>query len=174
MFFDAADQFWQDWVLSYDLQRQVVLAARVQETGSRLQFGWLPDFAVWWKNFTRAGSAALGVALGILAAATLLVLSWPALARLWRHRRRLRRVVRGQGQASDATMLYERMLAMLARRGFKKPPWLTPSEFANVLPQSEISLVVEDLTRAYNQFRFGGRRDVAPRMLLLLEQLEGL
>jgi len=33
---------------------------------------------------------------------------------------------------------------------------------------------VEDLTSAYNQFRFGGRCDVAPRMIRLLDRLESL
>ena len=64
------------------------------------------------------------------------------------------------------------MLAVLAQRGFQKPPWLTPMEFARVLPSSEMAVVVEDLTSAYNAFRFGGRRDVAPQMLRLLERLE--
>ncbi len=62
------------------------------------------------------------------------------------------------------------MLAMLARRGIQKPPWLTPAEFARVLPASEVSVVVDDLTASYNALRFGGRGDVAPRMMLLLER----
>ncbi len=63
------------------------------------------------------------------------------------------------------------MLAVLEKRGFQKPPWLTPSEFARVLPASETAILVDDLTAAYNQFRFGGQRDAATRMLRLLERL---
>lgn len=85
----------------------------------------------------------------------------------------MRRAQRGEGQASDATLLYQRLLAVLARRGYQKPPWLTPAEFARVLPESETSVLVEDLTSAYNEFRFGGRRDAAPRMIRMLERLEG-
>ena len=80
----------------------------------------------------------------------------------------------GDAHASDATVLYERMLHLLERRGFQKPPWLTPAEFARVLPSSETSLLVEDLTAAYNEVRFGGRRDAAPRMVWLLQRLEAL
>ncbi len=58
------------------------------------------------------------------------------------------------------------------KRGFKKPPWLTPSEFARVLPASETAVLVDDLTTAYNEFRFGGKRDAAPRMIRLLDLLE--
>jgi hypothetical protein len=85
---------------------------------------------------------------------------------------RLRRARRGEAQASDATVMYERMLYLLERRGFQKPPWLTPAEFARVLPASQTALLVEDLTAAYNEVRFGGRRDAAPRMVWLLQRLE--
>jgi hypothetical protein len=35
-------------------------------------------------------------------------------------------------------------------------------------------VMVEDLTSAYNAFRFGGRREVAPHMVRLLERLESV
>jgi hypothetical protein len=66
------------------------------------------------------------------------------------------------------------MLTLLARRGIQKPPWLTPGEFASVLPRSEVSGMVNDLTAFYNEFRFGGKREVAPQMIQLLERLEKL
>jgi hypothetical protein len=66
------------------------------------------------------------------------------------------------------------MLRVLAHRGLQKPPWLTPAEFARVLPASELAMLVEDLTGAYNEFRFGGRRDAAPRMVRLLKRIETL
>jgi hypothetical protein len=116
-----------------------------------------------------AGGLVGGIALGIL-----VVLYGPALARQWRRWMGFRRARRGEGEASDATLLYQRMLALLAKRGFQKPPWLTPAEFARVLPASEMAVVVEDLTSAYNAFRFGGRRDVAPQMVRLLERLESV
>jgi hypothetical protein len=94
------------------------------------------------------------------------------LGRWWRVRLHARRVARGEGKSSDATLLYQRMLAGLERRGIRKPPWLTPAEFARVLPPSELSTLVGEVTRAYNEFRFGHRNDVAPRIAHLLEQLE--
>jgi hypothetical protein len=47
-------------------------------------------------------------------------------------------------------------------------------EFARVLPDSEISLLVGDATAAYNQLRFGGERNSAPRMMRVIEQIEKL
>jgi hypothetical protein len=81
---------------------------------------------------------------------------------------------RGQANASDATLLYERMLRTLKRRGIEKPPWLTPMEFARVLPEPGLSLLVEDFTAAYNSVRFGGSREAAGRIVDILAQLEGV
>ena len=81
---------------------------------------------------------------------------------------------RGETERSDATILYQRLLDALEKRGVQKPPWLTPVEFARVLPASEISALVEDATVAYNQIRFGGQRESAPRMMRVLEQIEKL
>jgi protein-glutamine gamma-glutamyltransferase len=167
---DAADQFWQDWVLSYDLERQVVLASRMQESSRRMHMSWIADASA---HVAAAVSRnAVRFLLGLVAAAMLALFFHPAFARWRRARLGMRRAQRGEGQASDATMLYQRMLEALSRRGYHKPSWLTPSEFARVLPSSEISGLVNDLTAAYNEFRFGGRRDAAPRMLRLLEELE--
>jgi hypothetical protein len=61
---------------------------------------------------------------------------------------------------------------VLTRRGIEKPAWLTPFEFARVVKEPELALLVEDLTEAYNQLRFGERQDAAGRMVRLLERLE--
>jgi transglutaminase-like putative cysteine protease len=174
LFFDTADQFWQDWVVSYDLERQVVLASRMEESGRRLNFAWVPDVSSWLTRTSALSSRLAGALVGGIALGILVVLYGPALARQWRRWMGFRRARRGEGEASDATLLYQRMLALLAKRGFQKPPWLTPAEFARVLPASEMAVVVEDLTSAYNAFRFGGRRDVAPQMVRLLERLESV
>ena len=172
LFFDAAEQFWQEWVLSYDLDRQVVLASRMDESARRLRFRWMDDAGAWFKSTARTVVAyapwvAAGVAIAILA-----VMFGPGLARWWSRRLRVRRLARGEGKATDATLLYQRMLRLLERRGIQKPPWLTPNEFARVVPAGEMNGIVYDLTAFYNEFRFGGRREVAPSMVQLLERLE--
>lgn len=169
LLFDAADQFWRDWVLTYDLDHQVALAAQMQSVGR----GWsnagrLVGGGVWLEQ-----NAKLLVGAAATAAASIFIaLHAPSWWLWWTRRRRLQRARRGDAQASDATILYERMLALLAKRGFQKPAWLTPHEFARVLPPSELASMVEDLTAAYNQVRFGGRRDAAPRMAQLLQRIE--
>ncbi len=170
LLYDAADQFWQDWVLRYDLERQVVLANRVHQ----MRYDRMPDVGGWWEQNLNLGRRVVAGLMGAVAIAILLLFYGPDLARWWRNRRRVNRARRGEGQASDATLLYQRMLAVLEKRGFQKPAWITPSEFARVLPASELAILVDDLTSAYNELRFGGKREAAPRMIRMLDRLESL
>jgi hypothetical protein len=172
MFFDAAEEFWQDWVVSYDLDRQIALASHMDESARHFRFRSFDQMRAWLADvFVRVMSYAPLLAV-LAGAGVIFVLFGPSIAAWWRARQRVKRLVRGEGIASDATLLYERMLALLARRGVQKPPWLTPAEFARVLPATEVRGVVQDLTSFYNEFRFGGRRDVAPQMMHLLDRLE--
>jgi transglutaminase-like putative cysteine protease len=172
MFFDAAEQFWRDWVVSYDLDRQIVLASRMDESTRGIRLGWFDDLRDRLKDAANAGARYAAWITGGAAAALLAALFGPMLFRWWRTRMRVRRLALGLGERSDATVLYERMLKALARRGIHKPPWLTPLEFVRVLPASEMSATVDDLTGVYNELRFGGRADGAPRMMQLLDRLE--
>jgi protein-glutamine gamma-glutamyltransferase len=169
---DAMDQFWQDWVVGYDFERQVTLAARMQESGRQFRFTWLGDASQRIETGLGAARAYVLEILIVFAAASFAVLYGPGLLRKIRADLRVRKAQSGDAQASDAALLYERMLRALERHGLQKPPWLTPLEFARVLPSSELAMLVEDLTGAYNEFRFGGRRDAAPRMVRLLRRIE--
>ena len=66
------------------------------------------------------------------------------------------------------------LLELLEQRGFQKPSWLTPVEFARVLRSPRIAALVTEATEAYNELRFGGRRDAVPRMTRALEQIRQL
>jgi hypothetical protein len=79
---------------------------------------------------------------------------------------------RGRAEAGDATLLYARMLRVVKRRGFQKPPWFTPVEFAASLPQSAFGSAVSEFTTTYNAWRFGGRAELAPVLTSLLDALE--
>src|SRR3984957_8999691 len=118
---DAVDVFWQDWVLNYNLERQLQLASRVGESGRHIGFNWTDGSRFWsglnWSSLRDFGFVALGaIALAFLGK-FLRRDGW----RWWTTRQRMIKVQRGQGQASDATLLYQRMLKALRRRGIEKP-----------------------------------------------------
>ncbi len=175
LYIDAAETFWQEWVLNYNLDRQILLANRVEESGRRLSLPRLDRFAAWTRHTRGVATRWLAASAWRLVASVALILlvafGGPPLWR-WLHvRLRVRRVRMGRAEAGDATVLYERMLHILRARGFEKPVWLTPIEFLHVLPPA-LAPLAAGLTAAYNEFRFGGRPDAAPRMMRLLEQLE--
>ena len=176
LYLDAAETFWQDWVLNYDFDHQMMLATRVQN--SRTGTSWMEAFGAGFNRWRSAGGEFLKHYGAPLAAAlifiALAIIYGPTLRKAWLMRQRLRKVQRGVVETSDATLLYSRMLRVLERRGIEKPAWVTANEFVRLLPPSELSPIVDDLTTHYYDLRFGGNRDAGPRMITLLEQLERL
>ena len=173
---DAAEVFWQDWVLNYDLDRQLQLATRMEESGRNFRLSWMDELsnpAVQWKTKAADFGSAYGPAgLGLAIFGFVMVRYGGSMLSWWRTRMRLRNLQRGKVSPRDATLLYERMLKALRRRGIQKPPWLTPVEFANAVNDQEISGLVEEITFAYNDLRFGGHSEAAATLVSLLGQLE--
>ena len=176
LYMDAAETFWQQWVVGYDPDHQGTLTDRVERTVRRLGVGWSD-------SLTGAGALWMGQVKGWLrrfgtAAVVIVLLAywlWSSGPGMWRAlgmRRRVKRVRRGEVNGADATLLYERMLHVMRRRGYQKPVWFTPLEFARSLPVSPMGRTVEEFTAAYNAVRYGGRSDAAPRLSTLLDELE--
>ena len=170
MYLDAADHAWQEWVVSYDLGHQVAMAARFEaalrnwnRTGSPSNGNWTARVL---SGLTTVGIAALAAVLLI----AVLALFGPRYLREWRRKVRLRQIIRSGGSPSDASVLYQRMLEMLARRGFQKPPWFTPTEFARHLPVEENRVI--EFTEVYNSIRFGGDASATSRLAELLQEFE--
>jgi len=176
LYADAADTFWQEWVLSYDLGRQLALADRMEQSRRKLQIDWLHwsgVSAARWEAGTRVWLARHAVALVAMVSLTLvLILLGPKAWRLAHLRRRARRAQMGQASFGDATLLYNRFLEMLQARGYSKPPWFTPAELVSSLRSPEIAGIAAQFVDAYQALRFGGKAEAAPRMFLLLEELK--
>jgi transglutaminase-like putative cysteine protease len=176
LYLDAAETFWQEWVVSYDISRQGALADHLEQGARRVGIRWFDSLsgldwnwplraAAW---FRRYGA---GIPIVLALGAAMWVLG-PRLVRLLRIRSRVERVRRGEATVGDATLLYERMLDLLKRRGYQKPTWFTPAEFAGSLPASQLGTAVTEFTIEYNALRFGRRTEVAPRLSMLLDELE--
>lgn len=174
-YLDAADMFWQEWVLGYDFSRQVALAARVQSSGRDLGTQWLERTrraagAAWSESVAlarRAGWVLATLALGL----ALLWLGGPRSLRWVQVQRTVRLARKGRGSCSDATLLYERMLKLLEQRGYRKPDWFTQDEFVRALPPRAAALQVAVFTQAYQAVRFGGRQAELAALPGLLEEV---
>ncbi len=173
LYADAADTWWRDWIVNYNLDSQIDLVSRVERnsqllrTSSRFTTSLFTVGMAW-------GAAALGyaAALGALGLAVWLVA--PMGVEWLRARQQASRVARGQVAASDAAVLYLRMLKALHRRGVEKPAWLTPAEFARIVPASAPEArLVEQITAAYHDLRYAGRAEAGPRLVQLVQELEG-
>ena len=170
MYLDAADHTWHEWVVSYDLGHQVAIAARFEAALRGWSRSGGSSGTTWTERF--AGVAGLARTWAVwIGAALLAVFFGPLVFTRWRRGASLRRIVRSGGSASDAAVLYGRMLELLARRGFEKPGSLTPAEFAQGLPGEEQRLAVE-FTSIYNSMRFGGDRGGAARLAGMLREFE--
>ena len=175
LYADAVETFWQEWVVSYDLGHQATLADRMEQAGRRVSLRWLDRMFEMGDNWPSTRSWLVHTGLWwLLALAGGVVGAWlaPKFWKAWRVRLGVRRLRRGQGSVADATLLYRRMLKLLLRRGYEKPAWFTPYEFACSLPPSEMGMLVLQFTSAYNALRFGGQADAAPQLSELLEHLE--
>ncbi len=176
LYLDAAETFWHEWVLNYDRDRQLVLASRVESGGRDFGSRWMAGLGKRFQTL-KASTVAIAKRWGVpaIVAIVLLVAArrfGPRVLQWWRTSRRVREARRGGALASDATLLYERMLGILHRRGYQKPAWSTPAEFADCLPPSDTSVLVAEFTAAYHDLRFGGNSAAAPRMVELLAELE--
>lgn len=173
LYLDAAEVFWQDWVLNYDIDRQLRLA---EQSRRRISGAWVETLQRGVATWLRAmWSWLLRYGVGLVSAAAFIVVLWivtPGLLASWHARKRVQRVKEGRASAEDATALYQRMLNILRKRGFEKPAWVTPGEFAKLIPPSETASLVRDATLAYNELRFGGRAEAAPRLASILARLE--
>jgi transglutaminase-like putative cysteine protease len=176
LYVDAAETFWREWVVGYDAGQQGSLADRFEQGARRMGIGWFDSLASlggWKTDKAMAWVRRFGIRVAIVLAMGAWVWALgPPLIRLLRIRRRVERVRRGEASVGDATLIYQRMLTILKRRGYQKPAWFTPAEFAASLAGSPLGAPVDEFTSAYNALRFGNRTEVAPRLSALLDELE--
>jgi hypothetical protein len=175
LYLDAAETFWQEWVVTYDIARQGTLAYRMEQSARRMGIRWFDALLAvrsgWnayvvggFRMFGRAAGMGVGILLGLW-------LAGRPLLRLLRMRRRVERVRRGEASVADATLLYRRMLEILGKHGYQKPAWFTPAEFAASLPGTDLGRAAVEFTAAYNALRFGGHTGAAPQMSVLLDAM---
>ena len=172
------EMWWQRWVVDYNLEHQLYLASRFEQS-TRKWNRFSPE--EWLSGIGRGVETAVSAAgnrdgsLRRVRFAYYRSRRGSSVRRLVEAARRLyhsRRIRQGGAGASDAAILYFQMLALLRKRGFEKPGWLTPAEFARVLPASQTATLVKEFTELYQDLRYGNRPAAGEQMLGLLRQIE--
>ncbi len=166
---EALELFWFQYVVGYDKQEQRSLATSLQNhlfDYRRL----LTQMVTAVRREISSNSQAIALTLFSVAVAFVTII---VVRRVWRFGwRGLTLSARQPKAETSAVMFYERLLQLLARRGVKRDPDLTPLEFADSLDLQPALAI----TRAYNRVSFGGQQLSAAELREIestLKQLEG-
>ncbi len=184
-YLEALDALWIQYFVAFDDQEQSTLARSVKNSFADYQdktasyLGHIQAIvAEWWAeargdNGAEARMAAIGYAIAAVAGVAILfvLLRWLvrriyALA-IWR---RIWQRIFAKPHASIIEF-YERMLALLAEKGFRREPYQTPLEFAYAVDIPE----AVKITEKYNRVRFGEQdlsAEEASEIDLMLSRLE--
>jgi hypothetical protein len=174
---------WSEWIINYDFVHQITLAQNVRHV-SRDWTAWVrktfaearriaTDRLELWQSRAAHTAAFLPASFAILAAICISVLLLQPTIRqrlmtLWR----LRVSTSAAMTPHLATLQYNEMLRLLARRGIRKAPGQTPLEFAASLPDGNLTAPVRELTAMYHSARFGGQASDRRRASSLLDGLQ--
>ena len=179
LYADAAASFWREWVVNYDAGHQRTLGQEVARNSRK----WSDELRLWFyiryeramgiaRKMQRSMSAAPGrwSVSGILITSGLVLLL--SLRRIWRFVKR-RRIGAHPERAprAAATLWYERLMRLLARRGWKKSPAQTPAEFIRSIADDKLRVSVDRFTRHYEKARFGKSAADAARLPEVYEEI---
>ncbi|HVS83947.1 MAG TPA: DUF3488 and transglutaminase-like domain-containing protein [Pyrinomonadaceae bacterium] len=167
---EALELMWFQYVISYDKQEQRSLATSWQNRLLDLRRSSAAKFEQArraWPSAIRPlliGLIALGAGIMIVALALRIRRQgWRRGLKVWGFR---------TAPESSRVDFYERLIALLEKRGAKRPPHQTPLEFASLVGMNEALAI----TRAYNRVRYGeeklsaSERKQIEQLLLELER----
>ncbi|MEP6645331.1 MAG: DUF3488 and transglutaminase-like domain-containing protein [Acidobacteriaceae bacterium] len=179
LYVDAMASFWREWVVNYDAGHQENLGrSTFQRTRTTFQ-----EFRDWARRHyesllssahraqdAMSGSPAKWGSEAVVSLAIVLLAA--NLKRLWRMARSFN-LARHPGKAPRlaASIWYERMVRMIARRGWRKSASQTPDEFAGAIEDPRIRILVQDFSRCYEKARFGESAEDAIHLPEMYEEI---
>jgi protein-glutamine gamma-glutamyltransferase len=182
-YWDWLDLQWSEWVINYDFIHQFTLAQNLH----RVSRDWTGRLTTALADFRRSATDRMEVwqsrlihaprlleeGFAVLAfISTIVVLLRPEvrqrMAALWH----LRMVSSKTLTPHLATLQYNEMLRILARRGIRKAPAQTPLEFATSVPDGNLAQAVREMTEMYHSVRFGGQTPDATKASSLLSLIQ--
>jgi protein-glutamine gamma-glutamyltransferase len=179
LYLDALASFWREWVINYDAGHQYNLGREATRnsvewfqqarTGARRKHEALLSAAR--RTLRTVSDSPVRWSIGGAAIAGLLGLAANA-RRLWKGVRSRRVAARPEKSPRQAaTIWYQRMTRMLAKRGWNKTPAHTPKEFLTCIQDEAMRESVAKFTRHYESARFGGSAQDAQRLPELYEEI---
>jgi len=180
LYVDAMREFWSEWIINYDFQRQETLTTTTISSTRQLfdstRIYLRERYEQLLKKLKNTEIAAseqprrLGYQLVSALLLVLLLFNTRRLLRMWRERRLAARPENAPRMA--ASIWYERMLRLLGRKGMVKKPSQTPVEFAENIPDTRLRIRVSGFTDHYERARFGDSSSDAAKLPELYEELE--
>ena len=182
-YWDWFELQWSEWVINYDFVHQITLAQNLHRVSLnwterlRTAFADARRFATdrleLWQDRAVHTAAVLPAGLAILAGLCISALLLQPkirqrLVSVWR----LRIAPPATMTPHLATLQYNEMLRLLARRGIRKAPGQTPLEFATSVPDGNLAAPVHELTAMYHAARFGGQAPDPQRASSLLDLIQ--
>ncbi len=179
LYLDAMASFWREWVVNYDASHQQRVGEGVISRGRHM----LDDLRAWGRrhyesllNSARRAQHTVSDSptpwsLGGILMTVILVLA--------SNGRRLLRILNQHRLAAHpeksprmaSTIWYERMIQVVAKKGWRKTPSQTPSEFVRTIEDPAIRQSVEEFTRRYERARFGESSEDAGRLPEIYEEI---
>lgn len=156
-YFDALRMRWNRYVIDYNVGDQVLFAMSLRRQSMAFRQSLGRTWDLWWfkmhrtvRRLWRQYGYAAGAVLALVVASLFLLRRVPvgSIGSAWLFQVRARRT---------PVAFYERMLRLLARRGWPRPPMATAREFASTLAdRPRLHAPVVELTTLYERVRFGG------------------
>lgn len=180
LYVDAMSSFWRDWIVSYDISHQfslgqaAVSGSRGLWEGSRKwarkKYGSMLKWARHGQDRVEHSPARWAVTGGAIALALLLLANLGRIARALHEKWVSAHPERAPEQA--ASIWYERMARVLAKRGVQKPKAQTAQEFVRRIEDQRLREPVARFTDVYESARFGNSAEDALRLPQLYEEVE--
>jgi transglutaminase-like putative cysteine protease len=181
LYMDVLRETWREWVINYDFSHQVRLSYELNNQARNVQGK--TRYWVWRKyrklldkirHFQGSVRDISGQSVALIGVLVLLIVLLPLAPRAYRalHRTRMRKNPQ-RAPKHVASFWYARMLKLMERKGVRKSPAQTPSEFAAMISDPLVREDVVNFTDHYERARFDESIPDAQRLPQLYEALAG-
>ena len=179
LYMDAMASFWRDWVVSYDATHQSSLKqiATQGSTHSLQRFRrWAgKEYGLMLSAATRTQKnfAERPIRWGVLGLLAAIMTALLASARRWMQLFRWANLSANPAKfpRDAAAIWYERMVRRVARKGWRKLPSQTPTEFLTSIEDGIVRDQVAKFTTVYENARFGGSAEDASSLPSLYDEI---